>query len=74
MCPMTYWRVWLVMATFIPDFVNEEVRQWMIPVREAVKNDFGQRRALCKTLLSIRIDLAPRACAPFVSGPRGIVI
>ena len=35
----------LVMATFIPDFVNEEVRQWMIPVRDAVKNDFGHSRA-----------------------------
>ncbi|HEY6434594.1 MAG TPA: dipeptidase, partial [Acetobacteraceae bacterium] len=35
----------LVMATFIPDFVNEQVRQWMIPVRDAVKNDFGLRRA-----------------------------
>jgi membrane dipeptidase len=35
----------VVMATFIPDFTSEEVRQWMIPVREAIKNDFGQRRA-----------------------------
>ncbi len=34
----------LVMATFIPDFVNEEVRQWMLPVREALKNDFTSSR------------------------------
>jgi membrane dipeptidase len=35
----------VVMATFIPDFISEEVRQWMIPVRDAIKNDFGRSRA-----------------------------
>jgi membrane dipeptidase len=34
----------LVMATFVPDFISEEVRQWMLPVREALQNDFGARR------------------------------
>jgi membrane dipeptidase len=29
----------LVMATFIPDFISEEVRQWMEPVRIALAND-----------------------------------
>ncbi len=34
----------LVMATFIPDFLNEELRQWMLPVRDMLKNDFGLGR------------------------------
>jgi membrane dipeptidase len=29
----------LVMATFIPDFISEEVRQWMEPIRIALAND-----------------------------------
>ena len=29
----------LVMATFIPDFISEEVRQWMEPIRVALAND-----------------------------------
>jgi membrane dipeptidase len=34
----------LVMATFVPDFISEELRQWMLPVREALANDFSARR------------------------------
>ena len=32
----------LVMATFVPDFVSERVRQWMLPIREALGSNFGQ--------------------------------
>lgn len=34
----------LVMATFIPDFLNPAVREWMEPVRRALANDFGTSR------------------------------
>ena len=34
----------LVMATFIPDFLNPDVHAWMEPVRKALANDFGTSR------------------------------
>jgi membrane dipeptidase len=34
----------LVMASFIPDFVSEEVRQWMLPVRKLVAGKYGAER------------------------------
>ena len=34
----------LVMATFVPDFVSEAARQWMLPIRERLKHDFGAGR------------------------------
>ncbi len=51
----------LVMATFIPDFVNEQVRQWMIPVRDAVKNDFGSSRAAILDAREREAGQRPRA-------------
>jgi membrane dipeptidase len=35
----------LVMATFVPDFLSEEVRQWMLPVRDALKQNPAASRA-----------------------------
>ena len=34
----------LVMATFIPDFLNPATHAWMEPVRRALANDFGTSR------------------------------
>ena len=34
----------IVMATFIPDFLNEASRQWMIPLREKLSADFTGNR------------------------------
>lgn len=34
----------LVMATFVPDFISEESRRWMLPLREKLGNDFGTSR------------------------------
>lgn len=51
----------LVMATFIPDFVNEQVRQWMIPVRDAVKNNFGSSRAAILDAREREAGQRPRA-------------
>jgi membrane dipeptidase len=34
----------LVMATFVPDFISEESRRWMLPLREAIGGDFGSKR------------------------------
>jgi len=34
----------LVMATFVPDFVSEQVRQWMAPIRDALGQNFGKGR------------------------------
>jgi membrane dipeptidase len=34
----------IVMATFVPDFLSEEVRQWMLPVRAAVTDAPGEDR------------------------------
>ncbi|HSU06650.1 MAG TPA: dipeptidase [Acetobacteraceae bacterium] len=51
----------MVMATFIPDFVNEQVRQWMIPVREALKNDFGHSRVAIMEARERETGPRPRA-------------
>jgi membrane dipeptidase len=51
----------LVMATFIPDFVNEQVRQWMVPVRDALKNDFGASRAAILDAREREVGQRPRA-------------
>jgi len=34
----------LVMATFVPDFISEESRSWMVPLRAALGNDFSSSR------------------------------
>jgi membrane dipeptidase len=34
----------IVMATFVPDFISEASRQWMLPLREAMGNDFTGSR------------------------------
>ena len=34
----------IVMATFVPDFISEESRRWMLPLREALGSDFGPKR------------------------------
>lgn len=34
----------LVMATFVPDFISEEGRRWMLPLREKLGSDFGAGR------------------------------
>ena len=34
----------LVMATFIPDFISEESRRWMLPLREALAGEFSSNR------------------------------
>jgi membrane dipeptidase len=34
----------LVMATFVPDFISEESRRWMLPLREALAGDFTANR------------------------------
>jgi membrane dipeptidase len=34
----------MAMATFIPDFVSEEVRLWMLPVRRQIAANFGASR------------------------------
>jgi membrane dipeptidase len=34
----------LVMATFVPDFISEESRQWMLPLREKLGSDFTASR------------------------------
>ncbi len=37
----------IVMATFVPDFISEESRRWMLPLREAMGSDFtGSRMEL----------------------------
>lgn len=36
----------IVMATFVPDFVSEEVREWMAPVRKLFGAGFSARRRL----------------------------
>ena len=34
----------LVMATFVPDFISEESRRWMLPLRAALGSDFSGSR------------------------------
>jgi membrane dipeptidase len=34
----------MVMVTFLPDFVSEDVRQWMLPVRPLISGSFGNDR------------------------------
>ena len=34
----------LVMATFVPDFISEQSRVWMLPLREKLGSDFGASR------------------------------
>lgn len=51
----------LVMATFIPDFVNESVRRWMLPVREALQNDFSLRRVAVMEAREQQTGPRPRA-------------
>jgi membrane dipeptidase len=37
-------REGLVMATFVPDFISEDARRWMEPIRLALGKDFGKGR------------------------------
>jgi membrane dipeptidase len=34
----------IVMATFVPDFISEESRRWMLPLRAALGSDFSSSR------------------------------
>jgi membrane dipeptidase len=52
----------LVMATFVPDFISEESRQWMLPLRAALGSDFTGSRM--EAIAAHEKTHGPRPLAP----------
>ena len=51
----------LVMATFIPDFISEDVRQWMLPIRAQLATGFGPGRVAAIEAHEKKAGPRPRA-------------